>query len=159
MPATYAAKARERIHAGSIEDANGCWIWQRALDKSGYGKFKVSIAGSVTITGSHRAAWLAFMGSIPEALQIDHLCRVRACCNPQHMELVTASENTIRSDHSNKLGKGRKGRHLHSCTKHGREEGTLRTRRNGYLYWDCGICTRRRVNAFNARKRALELAA
>jgi hypothetical protein len=45
---------------------------------------------------THRLAYTAFVGEIPVGLQIDHLCRVRSCCNPDHLEPVTGRVNTLR---------------------------------------------------------------
>ena len=89
---------QERI-LNSIEvDGNGCWVWQRRRDRHGYavmwlypgkGKKKFALA--------HRVAYESFLGTIPEGLQLDHLCRVRHCVNPKHLEPVTSGENTRRS--------------------------------------------------------------
>ena len=69
-----------------------CWEWRGSRDTSGY--------GAVTLDGKrskvHRVSYELAYGLIPEGLQIDHLCRVRACCNPAHLEAVTASENVRR---------------------------------------------------------------
>lgn len=45
----------------------------------------------------HRAAWILANGLIPDRLTIDHLCKVKTCCNPAHMELVAQGENTRRA--------------------------------------------------------------
>lgn len=74
-------------------DANGCWNWQYAKT-TGYGR--VIIGGK--LTSVHRAAWECVHGPIPAGLQIDHLCRNRACCNPEHVEPVTQRENLLRGD-------------------------------------------------------------
>jgi hypothetical protein len=78
----------------SQPDDAGCWIWQRALDRSGYGGFR---AGD-RIYRAHRYGYELMVGPIPEGLQIDHLCRVRACVNPAHLEPVTSRENSLRGD-------------------------------------------------------------
>ena len=67
-------------------DANGCWIWTRSLDRKGYATGR-----------THRRIWEAFNGPMPLGLQSDHLCRVRCCVNPEHIEAVTLWENNRRS--------------------------------------------------------------
>lgn len=72
-----------------VADENGCWIWQRGLSKGGYG---------LTGTGAdaHRKMYEDQVGPIPQGMELDHLCRVRACVNPQHLEPVAPRENTRR---------------------------------------------------------------
>lgn len=82
----------ERIVARYEVDADGCWIWQGKPDAAGYGR--ISVADNVQY--AHRVSFETFIGPIPEGLTIDHLCRVRACINPGHMEPVTLSENVRR---------------------------------------------------------------
>ncbi len=69
---------RAVILASVIEDANGCWIWQRLLDRGGYGQLYNRRA--------HRVAYETWVGPIPHGLVLDHLCCVRACCNPIGLE-------------------------------------------------------------------------
>jgi hypothetical protein len=75
-------------------DPAGCWIWTGARSADGYGKTKID-GRTVRV---HRWAYRYFRGPIPEGLQLDHLCRVRACCNPNHLEAVTCAENIRRGD-------------------------------------------------------------
>jgi hypothetical protein len=73
-------------------DDDGCWIWLGPTVHNGYGRICVNSKPSM----AHRWAYEHFVGPIPQGLQIDHLCRVRACCNPDHLEPVTPLENTRR---------------------------------------------------------------
>ncbi|WP_316886350.1 HNH endonuclease signature motif containing protein [Ralstonia thomasii] len=73
---------------------SGCWIWMGALDRDGYGQ----IGARGKSLKAHRASYEMFTGPIPKELHIDHLCRVRACCNPHHLEPVTPRENVLRSE-------------------------------------------------------------
>lgn len=70
----------------------GCWLFQGAIERNGYGAIKV--AGRKRI--AHRAYFETFRGPIAEGLTLDHLCRVRHCVNPEHLEPVTRRENTLR---------------------------------------------------------------
>ncbi len=71
---------------------SGCWLWVGATKPSGYGTFQV---GSSTLT-AHRHSFTILASPIPPGLQLDHLCRVRCCVNPAHLEPVTNQENQLR---------------------------------------------------------------
>ena len=49
-------------------------------------------------SATHRVIWTAERGPIPAGLDIDHLCRTRACCNPDHLEPVTRQVNLLRGE-------------------------------------------------------------
>ena len=69
-----------------------CWPWLGSISqRHGYGKFGQR--------GAHRVAYEHFIGPVPDGLQLDHLCRVRSCVNPWHLEPVTVGEN-IRRGHA-----------------------------------------------------------
>lgn len=78
------------------EPNTGCWLWIGRLQKDGYGEVDM---GAKRIAKAHRAVWEELVGPIPGGLQVDHLCRVRSCVNPDHLELVTSWENTMRGNH------------------------------------------------------------
>lgn len=69
-----------------------CWLWGGAVHGDGYGRFY--LGGQEHY--AHRVVYEAFKGAIPRGHVIDHLCRVKACVNPEHMEAVTVKENTRR---------------------------------------------------------------
>lgn len=83
-------------------DMASCWVWGGALVKgTGYGMFTINAAITdarerTQVVRAHRYAWEFMNGPVPEGLQLDHLCRNRACCNPWHLQPVTPLVNTRR---------------------------------------------------------------
>lgn len=83
----------ERFFSFVDQETSECWLWLGADQSNGYGHFSV---GRRTVL-AHRWAYERFVGPIPSGLHIDHLCRVRTCVNPAHLEAVTLTENNRRS--------------------------------------------------------------
>lgn len=73
-----------------------CWVWQRSLTTPGYGQ--VRIDGK--LHHAHRVYYESANGPIPDGLDLDHLCRVRACVNPTHLEPVSRAVNIQRGSKS-----------------------------------------------------------
>lgn len=83
----------ERFWARVDKDGpGGCWLWTGHRTSGGYG----GVALSGRSLRAHRVAYELLVGPIPEGLQLDHLCRVRLCVNPDHLEPVTQTENVRR---------------------------------------------------------------
>jgi len=78
------------------EPNSGCWLWIGPVAPNGYGHYRPHGHGRPRMVAAHRALYELEKGAIPPGLQIDHLCRVRSCVNPAHLEAVTASENQRR---------------------------------------------------------------
>lgn len=116
-----------------------CIKWTGALDRDGYGR----VGRDCDL--AHRVAYEREFGPIPEGLEIDHLCRVRSCVNPEHLEPVTHAENMRRLSEA-----------ITHC-RHGHEY----TPENSYPIpprarggrRDCRECIRRRAREYRARRR------
>lgn len=76
-----------------VESPGGCWIFTGAKQSRGYGSVGI---GNKRTALAHRVAYEALVGPVPEGMTIDHLCEVKACVNPAHLEVVTAAENLRR---------------------------------------------------------------
>ncbi|MCT9090599.1 HNH endonuclease [Streptomyces sp. ASQP_92] len=82
----------DRFLARLTDTERGCWEWIGTRDRYGYGQMWVD--GRYRST--HRLAYERLRGPIPDGLEIDHLCRNRACANPDHLEPVTHRTNILR---------------------------------------------------------------
>lgn len=83
-----------RVEILDLGHCTPCWISNRAAQPNGY--TKIGVLGRTWLT--HRFAYEAFVGPIPDGMQLDHLCRQRACVNPEHLEPVTCRENLLRGE-------------------------------------------------------------
>jgi hypothetical protein len=84
-------------------DAAGHWPWQSALSRDGYSYFRLS--GKVVI--AHRLVFSLWRGDIPAGAELDHVCRLRSCVNPAHLEVVSHRENLRRGAASRRAEKSR----------------------------------------------------
>lgn len=74
----------------------GCWTWTAYRDRAGYGRIGITENGKSKSKLAHRVSWKLVHGNISDSLTLDHLCRVRHCVNPSHLEAVTFRENILR---------------------------------------------------------------
>ena len=89
---------RARFWAKTVPGLNGCILWTAALTANGYARF----SSQGVDFRAHRLAYEWAKGPVSDDLVIDHLCRVRRCVNPDHLEAVTHAENMRRGEWANK---------------------------------------------------------
>jgi len=110
---THLAKTKERARIKRIEnprakptllerflkfiafDEDGHWRWTGAKHSFGHGRLGRGDASNKVLL-AHRVSYELFVGPIPDGLEIDHLCRIPSCCNPDHLEPVTHKVNCLR---------------------------------------------------------------
>lgn len=142
-------RLRPFMRAKIVVDDNGCWLWQGRKSPAGYGQVWIDDERYQ----AHRVTFQDLVGPIPDGLICDHLCRVRHCVNPQHIEPVTYRENLMRGV-APMMARERAAAVTHCPQGHEYSpENTLFTKRsNGKPYHSrqCRTCN----NARRARLRA-----
>lgn len=129
----------EKTKVSLIHFYNGtpCLEWIGYIQPNGYGQFKADGRRGAKKTSPHRFAYEYYVGPIPEGAEPDHLCRVRHCCNWQHLEAVTHEENIRRATEL-----------ITHCTKgHEFTEENTQIGPNGQR--KCRQCNRDRQQAFH----------
>lgn len=76
-----------------VQKTDSCWLWTGSLVTSGYGQINISHRN----VPAHRWSYEQLVGPIPDGLELDHLCMIKNCVNPTHLEPVPHQENTKRS--------------------------------------------------------------
>lgn len=132
------------------EPNSGCWIWIGGCDKAGYGRFTIGRPGTHRMVGAHIISYILAHGRRPES-ELDHLCKMRCCVNPEHLEPVTHIENLRRGDGWG----GINFRKTHCVNGHEfTPENTYVWRSDKVTMRQCRICGRQNTADYLARKAA-----
>jgi len=131
----------------TVIDASSCWLWTGGKTRNGYGQ--AYDPGSKRVWLVHRLAYWLLVGPIPQGLTLDHLCRVRHCVNPSHLEPVTSRVNTLRG-----VGHSAVNAAKSECVNgHPFDLINTRIRRSGRR--DCRICSAERCRQWRVARQAL----
>lgn len=122
---------------------DGCWLWKGTISTNGYGRFAVN----GTTRPAHRIIYEILVGPIPEGLTIDHLCRVRHCVRPDHLEPVTQYVNQSRGTSPVSINTNK----THCKRGHPFSEANTRWVRGKYRV--CRACDAIRASAILERRR------
>lgn len=129
-----------------VDKSGECWLWTGAGTRptdAGYGFFSTG----TRLELAHRLAWADRFGPVPPGLELDHLCRTRACVNPDHLEPVTHRENTLRSPVAPAAINARKTH----CPRGHEYAGTNLLRSGGRRF--CRTCLNAHTRRYRAAKR------
>lgn len=132
-----------------VEDrgyATPCWVHRGALNHAGYGQ----VFGCT----AHVREWESVHGPVPDGFELDHLCRVRACRNPDHLEVVTHAENMRRAYAVREatsltvLGRNIRAARRRALRSQSQLGALIGVRPSAISHWESGKCRPSRRNAW-----------
>ena len=131
--------ARQQFDAKWTPEPNtGCWLWIGRTDRKGYGRFS---ARGIKPAWAHRAAWEFYRGPIPHRMQLDHVCRVHSCVNPDHLRIVTLVQNVLENSNS-ASALNKKKTHCPRGHSYTGENVSVQMGSRGTLFRRCRACDR-----------------
>ncbi len=126
-----------------VDKTQTCWLWTAYTMPNGYGQFRYE--GRMRL--AHRLSYEWLIGPIPTGLQLDHLCRVRHCVNPAHLEPVTTRINLLRGEGFSAAN----ARKTHCINGHEFTRDNTRSWKDSIRI--CRACDRERHRVYDARDR------
>ncbi len=141
-----------RLYRWFIPEPNsGCWLWFGSTGHNGYGRLWENTENR--LRAAHRISYEFFIGPVPDGLVLDHLCRVRCCVNPAHLEPVTNEENIRRGQAgSNMSGKT----HCRQGHPYDHLNTRFKRRPNGDRFRVCRICVNAQLSASRNERRQIQ---
>lgn len=141
----FTAKEQMRFWDKVSADPSGCWLWTGGSISKGYGLFFTGGKKNLVSILVHRAAYWMLVGEISEGLVLDHLCRVKNCVNPNHLEAVTQRVNSQRGLVGATCRERLAARKVcHKGHPYSQENTSLERKANGYSSRRCLVCKRER---------------
>jgi hypothetical protein len=133
-----------RVAVTDMGHSSPCWVWTKATFANGYGQ-----AWRGKAKRAHRVAHEELIGPIPPGYEVDHLCSVRACVNPAHLEAVTKQENIRRAIPATRIAATKRRKEF--CVRGHRMAETVVVDKRGKRF--CYACKMLHNRADRARRR------
>ncbi len=135
--------SREDRFWARVDRTDTCWIWTGKLNPQGYARARWGDTNQM----AHRIAYELLVGPVPEDLTLDHLCRVRHCVRPSHLEPVTQRDNVLRGEGFAAVNAAK----THCVNGHAFDEANTYVTAEGYR--SCRACTAAAQRRYRVKQR------